>query len=126
MLNLSPCLVKHYFVTSISLKYRSLIRCQIGKKEEIVNLLRTGLGEGIALTENQHRTSKSHGDGEYYYGGDAGNFCTLIYLILDSPNNVSIDGIKDIDFEMNQITVRSGKGNKDRITMLPEKLKESL
>ena len=34
--------------------------------------------------------------------------------------------IKDIDFEMNQITVRSGKGNKDRITMLPEKLKESL
>ncbi len=34
--------------------------------------------------------------------------------------------IKDIDFEMNQITVRSGKGNKDRITVLPEKLKESL
>ncbi len=34
--------------------------------------------------------------------------------------------IKDIDFEMNQITVRSGKGNKDRITMLPEKLKEPL
>jgi integron integrase len=34
--------------------------------------------------------------------------------------------IKDIDFEMNQVTVRSGKGNKDRITMLPEKLKESL
>jgi integron integrase len=34
--------------------------------------------------------------------------------------------VKDIDFEMNQITVRSGKGNKDRITMLPEKLKEPL
>jgi integron integrase len=34
--------------------------------------------------------------------------------------------IKDIDFEMNQITVRSGKGNKDRITMLSEKLKEPL
>jgi len=34
--------------------------------------------------------------------------------------------IKDIDFEMNQVMVRSGKGNKDRITMLPEKLKEPL
>ncbi len=28
--------------------------------------------------------------------------------------------VKDIDFEMNQITVRSGKGNKDRSTLLPE------
>lgn len=28
--------------------------------------------------------------------------------------------IKDIDFEMNQIVVRSGKGDKDRVTLLPE------
>jgi len=27
--------------------------------------------------------------------------------------------VKDIDLEMNQITVRDGKGQKDRITMLP-------
>jgi len=30
--------------------------------------------------------------------------------------------VKDIDFESRQITVRGGKGDKDRITMLPEKL----
>lgn len=30
--------------------------------------------------------------------------------------------IKDIDFEMNQIVVRDGKGEKDRITVLPQKL----
>ena len=30
--------------------------------------------------------------------------------------------VKDIDFEYKQITVRSGKGNKDRTTMLPEKV----
>jgi integron integrase len=30
--------------------------------------------------------------------------------------------IKDIDFEMNQIMVRDGKGEKDRITVLPQKL----
>lgn len=30
--------------------------------------------------------------------------------------------VKDIDFEMNQIIVRDGKGEKDRITVLPQKL----
>ncbi|HTG12475.1 MAG TPA: tyrosine-type recombinase/integrase, partial [Candidatus Eisenbacteria bacterium] len=27
--------------------------------------------------------------------------------------------VKDVDFGRNQITVRSGKGDKDRVTMLP-------
>lgn len=30
--------------------------------------------------------------------------------------------VKDVDFSYRQITIRSGKGGKDRITMLPEKL----
>jgi len=34
--------------------------------------------------------------------------------------------IKDIDFKANQILVRDGKGFKDRVTMLPEMLKEEL
>ncbi|MFN9942715.1 MAG: tyrosine-type recombinase/integrase, partial [bacterium] len=34
--------------------------------------------------------------------------------------------IKDVDFEKNSIMVRDGKGDKDRITMLPESLKASL
>jgi len=34
--------------------------------------------------------------------------------------------IKDIDFEMNQITIRDGKGQKDRLTMLPENIKSGL
>jgi integron integrase len=34
--------------------------------------------------------------------------------------------IKDIDFEYRQITVRDGKGQKDRVTMLPESLAEML
>lgn len=34
--------------------------------------------------------------------------------------------VKDIDFERNQITVRQGKGGKDRVTMLPQRLKEPL
>jgi integrase len=35
-------------------------------------------------------------------------------------------GIKDVDFEKNSIVVRDGKGDKDRITILPESLKASL
>jgi len=34
--------------------------------------------------------------------------------------------VKDLDFERNQIVVRGGKGDKDRVTMLPEKLKLDL
>jgi integron integrase len=34
--------------------------------------------------------------------------------------------IKDVDFEMNQILVRDGKGFKDRVTVLPESLKLAL
>ena len=34
--------------------------------------------------------------------------------------------VKDIDFLRNQITIRDGKGGKDRVTMLPRRLKEPL
>ena len=34
--------------------------------------------------------------------------------------------VKDVDFDRRQITVRGGKGNKDRITMLPQSLIEPL
>jgi integron integrase len=34
--------------------------------------------------------------------------------------------VKDVDFSYNQIFVRSGKGEKDRVTMLPRSLKEPL
>jgi integron integrase len=34
--------------------------------------------------------------------------------------------VKDVDFAQNQITIREGKGHKDRVTMLPQSMKESL
>ncbi len=34
--------------------------------------------------------------------------------------------IQDVDFDRNQIFVRSGKGDKDRVTLLPQRLKEPL
>src|SRR4029450_9638995 len=34
--------------------------------------------------------------------------------------------VKDVDFAMNQITIRDGKGHKDRLTMLPASIKTEL
>src|SRR5438067_11155685 len=34
--------------------------------------------------------------------------------------------VKDVDFERNEITIREGKGEKDRVTMLPESIKRLL
>jgi integron integrase len=34
--------------------------------------------------------------------------------------------VKDIDFELSTVTVRSGKGDKDRVTILPQSLQERL
>ncbi len=34
--------------------------------------------------------------------------------------------VKDVDFSYNQITVRDGKGRKDRVTMLPQAIKSTL
>jgi len=34
--------------------------------------------------------------------------------------------VKDLDFDRNEIVIRDGKGQKDRVTMLPETVKEPL
>ena len=34
--------------------------------------------------------------------------------------------VHDLDFDMNEMTVRDGKGSKDRVTLLPEPLKPAL
>ena len=34
--------------------------------------------------------------------------------------------VKDIDFEQNMVIIRSGKGEKDRRTVLPEAIREEL
>jgi integrase len=35
-------------------------------------------------------------------------------------------GVKDVDFARNQIIVHGGKGDKDRVTVLPDRLKAEL
>lgn len=49
-------------------------------------------------------------------------FVSLLYGTGMRINECLNLRVKDIDFEMNQIIVRDGKGEKDRITVLPQKL----
>jgi integron integrase len=58
--------------------------------------------------------------------GQSGLMARLLYgagLRLTECTNLRV---KDVDFTSNQILVRDGKGFKDRITMLPETVKEEL
>ncbi|MBI4846301.1 MAG: integron integrase [Candidatus Omnitrophica bacterium] len=54
----------------------------------------------------------------------------LIVQLLYGTGMRLMEGVRlrvnDIDFGMNSITVRAGKGDKDRVTMLPEMLKADL
>lgn len=62
----------------------------------------------------------------YLRGGDARLIANLLYgagLRLSEALRLRV---KDVDFEYRQITVRDGKGAKDRVTVLPEKALEPL
>ncbi|WP_232020225.1 integron integrase [Sulfuriflexus mobilis] len=53
-------------------------------------------------------------------------FCRLMYGTGMRLLETARVRVQDIDFDYKQIIVRSGKGNKDRVTILPESLIESL
>ncbi len=68
----------------------------------------------VVLTENEVRRVLAHLDGRNSL------MASLLYGAgLRLMECVRLR-VKDIDFEYRQITVRDGKGNKDRVTMLPE------
>lgn len=52
--------------------------------------------------------------------------CTLLYGTGMRLLEVLSLRVKDVDFERNEITVRDGKGRKDRVTMLPLSCKPAL
>lgn len=58
--------------------------------------------------------------------GLPGLLCRLIYGSGLRLNEALRIRIKDLDFHYNQIIVRDGKGNKDRVTMLPLAIKVEL
>ena len=74
----------------------------------------------VVLTESEVRNVMAHLDGRNWL------MASLLYGAgLRLMECVRLR-VKDLDFQYRQITVRDGKGNKDRVTMLPESSTELL
>ena len=74
----------------------------------------------VVLTESEVRHTLAHLDGRSWL------MASLLYGAgLRLMECVRLR-VKDVDFGYRQITVRDGKGNKDRVTMLPESSAEVL
>ena len=74
----------------------------------------------VVLTESEARHVLAHLDGRHWL------MASLLYGAgLRLMECVRLR-VKDVDFEYRQITVRDGKGSKDRVTMLPESSAELL
>ena len=74
----------------------------------------------VVLTENEVRALLAQLEGTRW----------LVVSLLYSSGMRLLEGlrlrVKDVDFERHEITVRDGKGARDRVTMLPERLVEPL
>jgi integron integrase len=74
----------------------------------------------LVLSENEVRAILRH---------LKGRMLTMAYLMYGSGLRLLECArlrVKDIDFDRREITVRSGKGNKDRVTVLPERVADRL
>lgn len=99
--------------------YREVLAKDIGWMD---NLERAKLPQRlpVVLTEGEVRDVLSHLDGRYWL------MASLLYGAgLRLMECVRLR-VKDIDFSYSQITVRDGKGSKDRVTMLPTATTELL
>jgi integron integrase len=92
--------------------YREVLEKEIGWMD---NLERAKLPQRlpVVLTETEARDVLAHLDGRNYL------MASLLYGAGLRLMECLRLRVKDIDFEYGQITVRDGKGNKDRVTMLP-------
>jgi integron integrase len=99
--------------------YRNVLEREIGLLEDVVRAKRP-VRLPVVLTRDEARRLFARMDGVVLLA------CRLLYgsrLRLLECLNLRV---KDIEFERNEITVRDGKGQKDRVTMLPASCKQPL
>jgi integron integrase len=99
--------------------YRNVLEREIGLLEDIVRAKRPARLP-VVLTRDEARQLFAHLDGVVLLA------CRLLYgsgLRLLECLHLRV---KDIEFGRNEITVRDGKGQKDRVTMLPASSKQLL
>jgi integron integrase len=106
-------------LSAILFLYREVLRLELGWLQNIVRA-KPPKRLPVVLTRDEVRTLLRELDGPLW----------LVATLLYGSGLRLLEGlrvrVKDIDFGANQITVRSGKGQKDRVTMLPAALKDPL
>jgi integron integrase len=99
--------------------YRNVLEREIGLLEGVVRAKRPARLP-VVLTRDEARQLFANMDGVVLLG------CRLLYgsglRLLECLHM----RVKDVDFERNEITARDGKGQKDRVTMLPASCKQPL
>ena len=91
----------------------------------------TGRVEGVARAKRPKRLPAVLSRGEVNallerMSGVPGLVCGLLYGTGMRLTECLSLRVKDVDFDAGAITVRSGKGAKDRVTLLPERYRQSL
>lgn len=106
-------------LNAIVFMYREVLHCDPGEFGEFQKAKRPKRLPTV-LTRDEVQRVLAHLDGTY------GLMARLLYGTGMRLMECVCLRIKDIDFTRGTITVRSGKGDKDRVTVLPEALREQL
>jgi len=99
--------------------YRYVIDRRLGQLGHVIRA-RTSPRLPVVLTRDEVKAALGHLKGEHWL------MATLMYGTGMRLMECLRLRVKDIDFGSNQIMVREGKGDKDRLTMLPEKVRTKL
>jgi integron integrase len=106
-------------LSAILFLYRYVLKKELGDFGEIVRARRPKRLP-VVMTKEEVKQVISH------LKGDLKLMASLIYGAGLRVTECLQLRVQDIDFSGNQIMIRSGKGDKDRLTMLPENLKKPL
>ncbi len=99
--------------------YNEVLRKEIGYVNGVVRAKRPRRVP-VVLTREEVRSLLSHLDSTQWL------MATLLYGAGLRLMECCRLRVKDVDFDRNEITIRAGKGNKDRHTMLPRAVKNPL
>lgn len=99
--------------------YNEVLRKEIGYVNGVVRAKRSRRVP-VVLTREEVRSLLSHLDSTQWL------MATLLYGAGLRLMECCRLRVKDVDFDRNEITIRAGKGNKDRHTMLPRVVKNPL
>ena len=103
-------------LSSIIFLYRFVFKRELGKLDGLVRA-RKSKHRPTVLTKDEMKALLRELTGEVQL------VCSLLYGAGMRLMEALRLRVKDVDFGANQITIRDAKGRKDRVTMLPERLK---